>query len=209
MTSSGAGSGLSRIADPLDRLLRDRAQARVLRAVGDHVAHRVDHDEHVEVDVGDEARDRHRRMRGEVVRADQPLLLRRDRDEQDRAPRARARVGEGARDLDQRRDPGRVVERTVVDRVAVDRRADPEVVEVRAVDDVLVAQPGVGAAQQADDVGARDVAQPRAPPDAGLAPAARRPAASRPHRRRTPARACAARPRTGSRPRGGGAAPSP
>jgi hypothetical protein len=50
-----------------------------------------------------------------------------------------------ARDLEQRRDAGRVVDRTVVDVVARDGRALAEMIPVRRVDDVLVAQLRVAA----------------------------------------------------------------
>ena len=42
-----------------------------------HVFEGIGQDRHVEIDVGDDVRDRHGRMLGEIVRADQPLLPRR------------------------------------------------------------------------------------------------------------------------------------
>ena len=108
--------------------------------------------EHVGVDVGDDARARHGGMRGEVARAEQPFLLAGHRDEQDRPRRLRARLVQRRRDLEDRRDARRVVHRAVVDRVAVDRAADAEMIEVRRHDDELVAPLRIRAAQDAGDV---------------------------------------------------------
>ena len=57
-----------------------------------------------------------------VLRAEQALLLGGDHQEQDRALRLRLDLRERPRDLEQRRDARGVVERAVVDLVAVDRR---------------------------------------------------------------------------------------
>ena len=59
--------------------------------------------------------------------------------------RRRRQLRERARDLEQPGRPGRVVFRAVVDRVAVHRRADAEVVPVRGVDHVLVLQRRIAA----------------------------------------------------------------
>ena len=47
----------------------------MLGAEGDHVPHREQHQEHVHVDVGDDSRTRYRGVMGEVVGAQQSLLL--------------------------------------------------------------------------------------------------------------------------------------
>src|SRR5205823_4917661 len=82
----------------------------------------------------------------------QPLLLAGGGEKEDRSFRPRRRRREGARDLEDRGDAGGVVERAVVDGIAVDRLADAEVIEVRGVDDLLVSQLLIGAAQDAGDV---------------------------------------------------------
>src|SRR3546814_18863620 len=78
-------------------------------------------------------------------------LFRSDVEEHDRALRLRGRVREGAAHRDQRRGAGGVVDRAVVDAVAFGvRRADAEVVPVRAVDHGLVGP--LAALDAADDV---------------------------------------------------------
>ncbi len=91
-------------------------------------------------------------MRGEVKRAELAFLLARHRDEQNRSLRLRGRAMERIGHFEDRRDARRVVHRAVVDRVAVDRAADTEVIEVRGQHDVFVAQSRIAAAQDAGDV---------------------------------------------------------
>src|SRR5690606_28758337 len=66
-------------------------------------------------------------------------------------------AGERGADLDEGRDAARVVVRAVVDRVAVDGRADAEVVVVGGVDDDVAAA-GAPARDEADDVGGLEAA---------------------------------------------------
>ena len=79
-------------------------------------------------------------MRGEVAGPEQPVFLGGDREEHDRPPQMDARLVQPARDVEERRRPGRVVHRPVVNAVAVDRFAAPEVIEVRAEHEVLARQ---------------------------------------------------------------------
>jgi hypothetical protein len=62
-------------------------------------------------------------------------------------------------DLQDGSRPRGVVERAVVDGVAVDRRPDAEVIEVRAVDDVLPGELRIAAAEDPDDVVRLEVAE--------------------------------------------------
>ena len=120
---------------------------------GDDVPQRVQNGEPVDVHVGHDPLDRHRRMLGEVVAAQQSRLLPGDGQEEYRAVRPLRQRREGPRHLEQRGAARGVVERAVVDRVAPHRLADAEVVEVRGVHHDLVPQAGVGAAQQPGDIG--------------------------------------------------------
>ena len=94
-----------------------------------------------------------------VLRAEQSLLFGRDRQEQDRPLRRRRQLRERARDLEQCRPSRRHCHRAVVDAVAVDRRADAEMIPVRRVDDVLVLQLRIAALELRDDVLRVDRAQ--------------------------------------------------
>ena len=113
----------------------------------------------VDVDVRGGLRERIERIERVVLGAEQALLFGRDHQEQERALRLRLRLLQRLRDLEHGRDAGRVVERAVVDRVAVDRRADAQVIPVRRVDDVLVLQHRVAAFELRDDVARVDRAQ--------------------------------------------------
>ena len=89
-------------------------------------------------------------LQREVARSEQALLLGGHRHEQHRA--LRPGRGHHLGRLDQRGDARGVVHRAVVDVVAVDRRADADVIEVRGEHDVLVGQLGIAALHHADDV---------------------------------------------------------
>ena len=74
---------------------------------------------------------RDRRMLAEVTRAQQARLLR-SRGQEDRgAPRLLRQRGPGARDLQQHAAAGRVIHRAVINRVAIHRFADAQVIPVR------------------------------------------------------------------------------
>ena len=94
-------------------------------------------------------------MGGEVLGAEQALLLRRHRREEDAAARPLRHRGQALRDGQERGDAGGVVHGAVVDRVlaGLGVRADAEVVVVRGVEDRLLGQRGVAAGQLADHVG--------------------------------------------------------
>ena len=97
--------------------------------------------------------------------------------------------------------PGGIVERAVVDRIAVDRRADAEPVEMGGEHDMLGGEAPVAARQAGDDVARRDRpafardrrGQPRPQREAGHGP---RGVGQRRERRRScaPIRRTAARP---------------
>ena len=136
-----------------DRLANDRPEGRAVRAEHHHILELVGQDRHVEIDFGDDRRQRHGRMVGEIVGADQPLFLRRHRQEHDGAL-GRGRRLEALGLLDQAGDADRIVERAIVDPVAIAALIDADMVEMRRQDDDLVLQLGIAAWDQADDVAA-------------------------------------------------------
>ena len=114
------------------------------------VARRAEHAQHVGVDHAGRLGRRIERVGGIIFAAEQALFLGRHGQEHDRALRARA-GGEGARLLDQLGNAGAVVDRAIVDAVAIGvGLADAEMVPVGGVDDRLVGPRGAG--QQADDI---------------------------------------------------------
>ena len=86
------------------------------------------------------------------LRPEQPLLLGGHGHEHDRPLRLGAGLLQQPRDLDHRRDAGRIVHRAVVDAVAVDGAADADVIEVRGHHHVFGLQRRVGSLEDADDV---------------------------------------------------------
>ena len=143
---------------------------------------------HVEIHVGDDRGLRHGRPKREIARAEQPLLLGGDEDEQHRALRLQPPRLVASGDVEQSGDPRGIVHRAVVEAVAIDRSADAEMVEMGGEDDMLGPQPLVAAGQPGDDVGRGDRAVARG--DAG--------AQRRLHRR---TRAAASKRRRGPRAR--------
>ena len=125
----------------------------MLGAIGDHVLEIVGQDRHVKIEVGDHGLALEDRITGEIVRPEFAFLFPGQRDEQDRAARRAAAVDEGARNLEDRRHSGGIVEHPVHDPVALGvGRDEPEVVEVRAEDDHFLGQPGVAPGEQCDDI---------------------------------------------------------
>ena len=106
----------------------------------------------IDVDVGDDGRQRHGGEVREVVGAEQAQLLAGQHDEENRAARRFRQTGKGARDFQQAGDTGGVVERSMTDVIAIHGRANSQMVKVRGVDDVLIAQRRIGAVQHAEDV---------------------------------------------------------
>jgi hypothetical protein len=145
---SGIGSGREREADGRGGGAGGSVERRVLRPERHHLRHREEHERHVHVDVGDERAAGHRGIRGEVLRAEQPALLRGDEQEEHRAARALLEPGEHPRDLEHHGAAERVVVGAVVDAVAARLGAEPHVVEVRRVDEVGRAQRGVAPLEQ-------------------------------------------------------------
>ena len=94
----------------------------------------------------------HRGMLREPVGAEETFLLRRDRDEQQRAPRVGLPPAQRGRGLEQGGDARGVVHRPVVDAVAALRLAHAQVVEMGGEGDVLRCHGRIGAGQQADHV---------------------------------------------------------
>ncbi len=96
---------------------------------------------------------------GEVVGAEQALFLGGDGREQHRAPRFRVRYVQRAGHLQHDCDTDGIVVRAVVDRIAFDRRATAEMIQVRGDHDDLVPEVRVRARQQAEHVRALGAAQ--------------------------------------------------
>ena len=129
-------------------------KVRLRAARGREIARDTARAERIHVDHGDRLAERIERLGRVELRTEQALLFRRHREEHDRAIGLRA-LRERAPDLDQGGDAGRVVDRAVVDRVAVRVRcADAEMVPVAAVDHGLVG--ALGPLDAADDVARGD-----------------------------------------------------
>ena len=151
------GIGRHRHAQRAHCLGHDRPERRAIRPEHRHILERISQDRHVEINVGDDALDRHGRVLGEIVRADQPLLFRRDGEEQDRAARCLAARAEALGLLDQRGNANRIVLRAVIDRVALRIGApDAEMVEMRRQHDDFLAELGVAAGDHPGDIGTAD-----------------------------------------------------
>jgi hypothetical protein len=138
------------------------------RSERNQLAQGIEDRQPVDVHVGQDAVDRNGRVLGEIVASEEAHLFAGDGEEHHRATRPRGEAGERARDLEQRRHARGVVQHAVVDRIAADRLADSEVIQVRGEEDELAAEPGVGSPEDTGDVGT-------------LEPLVR---AHRPHRRR-------------------------
>ncbi len=111
---------------------------------------RPQHAHHVGVDHAGGLGGRIERVGGIIFAAEQALFLGGDGEEDDRALRPRT-GGEGARLLDQMSEAGAVVDRAIVDAVAIGvGLADAEMVPVRGVDHRLVRARRAG--QDADDI---------------------------------------------------------
>ena len=99
-------------------------------------------------------------MRGIVFRTQQSLLFACDEQEEDRPSRRSRKRPKRIGNRENLRDPGRIVERTVVDPVA--RRiggADAQMIVMSGVDHDLIAQCGIAARQPADHVGCASLRQ--------------------------------------------------
>ena len=110
------------------------------------------HVQSVHVDICHGSGQRVDRRHRVVLRTEEALLFRRDGHEQNRSLRRRRQLRERPRDLDQAGRAHRVVLRAVIDPIAIDRRADPEMIPVGRVDDVLVVVRLVAAFELRDDV---------------------------------------------------------
>ena len=92
-------------------------------------------------------------MRGEVFGAQQAFFFRGDEHEQNRALELLRMCFQAGGHVQDQSAAGTVVHGAVVDAVAVDGRADADVVDVRGKDDEFVFEHGIGARQFGDDVG--------------------------------------------------------
>ena len=128
-------------------LLEHTLERRMARAVRDDIGEVVQEHRHVEVDRGGHALDRHGGIVGEVLGARAGPSLPGVGDHQNRAARPLGRGRECAGDLDQRGDPGAVVERAVVDPIAGPLRLDADVIGVSHQRDIFILQPGIGSLQ--------------------------------------------------------------
>src|SRR5579871_864615 len=117
------------------------------------ILERIERQEHVEIDIGDDLVGWYGGMGGEVARPEFALLLGCDRQKYDGALGPRSRRFQDARDLQHGCDAGGVIHRAVVDAVALDGAADTQMVEVSGEDYVFVLEFAVGAGEQAGDVG--------------------------------------------------------
>jgi len=127
----------------------------VLSAHGHDILHRKEQSwSAIDIDVGDDLVERDCRGMSEVVRTQKPHFFPGDKNEEHGAARRLLETGVGSRDLEESGNAGGIVKRAMADVVAVDGRADAEVVHVRGVDDVLIAKGGIGAYNLTDDVGA-------------------------------------------------------
>ena len=96
---------------------------------------------------------------GKIIGALQALLFAGDDEKHDGAARRLRQAGEGAGQLEHAGDSARVVGGAVVDAIAIHRLADAEVVEMRGVENVLIAQRRIGAGEDGNQIWAvnRDV----------------------------------------------------
>ena len=148
----GADAEVHLCRDTLD----DVGKAGVLGAGGNDLVERVHYRSGIQVEVGHYLLPGDGGARHEVVRAEESLLLSGHGQKQYGAPGWFFQGGEGVSDLDHYRRPDGVVHGAVVNRVTVDRLTDANVIQMRAVDNVLVSKLRIRAPALADDIGALD-----------------------------------------------------
>src|SRR5262249_23952750 len=136
-----------------------RAETRVLGAEGDDVLDRPEHQNFVNVHVGDHRVGRHGGLGSEVVGTEQAGVFSGDDDEKEGSASPGVHSGKGAGDFEQSRTAGGVVQGAVVDRIAFHGFTNADVVEVCGVDDVFILQCGVAAFEFGDDILALRVAR--------------------------------------------------
>ncbi len=129
------------------------AQRTLVIADWRHAGQRKDRQRHVEIQVRNDALLRHGRAAREIAGAQQSLLLRRDDREQDRPFGLHLTGFERAPDLQQARNPGRIVQRAIIDRIALDRRAHAIAVQMRRQHDIFLPQLRVATGQHRDQIG--------------------------------------------------------
>src|SRR5689334_5730168 len=134
----GLSVGAHRAAIRLQNSRQRIVERRVAEADDREVVRAAPLVDSVHVDVRGRLRQRVQRMLGIVLRADEPLLLRRDGEEQNRAARGRWQLRVRGGDIEQRRAAARVVRGAVEDLIAFERRVLAEVIPMRRVDDVFV-----------------------------------------------------------------------
>src|SRR5208283_1926541 len=133
------GIGSEGITDSFRRRLHLLFQTRVLDAQNDQVLHVVvQTGRTVDVDVRSNRASRDGGKVREVIGTQQAHLFTGNKDEQDGAARSCGQGGGAARDFDQARNSAGIVESAVANVVAIHRRADSEMIDVRGVGDVLV-----------------------------------------------------------------------
>jgi hypothetical protein len=152
-----------RIGDGLDAHgLRDgcgaRAEIGLLDTFDLEDFQRDDGEKHVHVDVRDDGLCRDRGMRREIFRAEQTFFFGGDEEEEDGALNFFRMSLEACGDVQDEGAAGAIVHGAVVDAVAVDGRADADVVDMRGEHDEFIFQSRIGAGEFGDDVGGFDVA---------------------------------------------------
>ena len=123
-------------------------------AESDDVGKRVEHENLVDIEVGDDGVLRNGRILGEIFGAEFASFFAGDGDEEDGAARAGIHARESLGDFENCCGAGCIVERPVVDGVAFDGFADAEMIEVRGVNEAFVFQDRVAAFEFSDHVGA-------------------------------------------------------
>ncbi len=152
----GLGVALHLEAKTVRNDSRVAAEGRVVERMHRQQFERKDRAQLVEVDVGGNPGLGDGRVLDEPARAEQPFLLARHGEEQDRTAERLSMPPLG--EPDQQCNIGGVVKRAVVDAVAVHRLAVTVAVEMRGEDDHLVGELRIGSGQECDDVGRSDVA---------------------------------------------------
>ena len=146
------GVALQRQSEILRGLLHQVPQGGPLGPGEAGVAGAAEGREAVEIQVRGNASGGDGRVLGQVAGTEQPALLGGDRRKIGAALGFGVERGPGARHLDQHRRAGGVIDCAVVDRVAIHRWADAEVVPMRGEDDGLILQPRIGAGDHSNHV---------------------------------------------------------
>ena len=118
-----------------------------------HGGQRPQRQRHVEIEIRDDRPPGHRRTHREIVRSQQALFLGRDDHEQDRPARPVWPAAQPVRDIQHRGHARCIVHRAGVNRPAVDRCADPQMIKMRRQHDILPGQLRIAARQTRDQIG--------------------------------------------------------